>query len=169
MVQDMCVRWQDLKRVPPWPSSRWSQGVVKALARRPVMGFPGMATTFFMVCFRGLHCFFRFGSCLHLCMTGKGDNSFWKPSSLFAQFKRKKYAWTWFSHNILQTTSTNGEMLYLLRTHPKVGGVYPEDGPNSQHGLECWQLSNFFMCLFSLNPFVSDCNWRWHTQHWPSI
>ena len=30
----------------------------------------------------------------------------------------------------------------------KVGEVYPEDGPNSQHGLESWQLS-IFLCAFS--------------------
>ena len=65
-----------------------------------------------------------------------------------AQVKRQKFAWTWLSHNILQMTSKNEETLYLVVDPPKVGEAYPEDGPNSRYGLECWQLGNL-VCGFS--------------------
>ena len=74
--------------------------------------------------------------------------SFWRPSLLFVQDKRKKYAWTWFSRDILQMTSKYEQTLYLFVDSPKVVEVYPEDGPNSRHGLECWQYSYFFFFAF---------------------
>ena len=96
----------------------------------------------------------------------------WVPVALpmvdfnLAQIRRKEYARTYVGHDILQMTSTSEEALDLVVGPLQLGGIHPEDGPNSRHRLENRQMTNFNVSLFLPNPSVSDCSRRWPIRHW---